>query len=433
MAKRKRDEDADGTPEPANGAKVQRVRHKLQHGTVKLGHAFKVAKGFERQKLSRRRKNAAKESNAKDVQRIDAEAAAVKTLDTSLCARVYLYKLLTKIKAVAESQSLPPEVRKVPTLSTDTAVLNVHARLCNSNPVKEALPAVLKDIEQALGVKIAKENVPNKKRVRAKDHEADEGQQKEKRQARVKDVSDSGGEEEVSLPDDDASDVGLSRFDGRLAPSDDEDDIDDEDLDVETIERRLQAEGIAQKGSKALSRKYDPAADLEVSDDDDEMASPSPEPRKAPALKKSSFVPSLSMGGYISGSGSDVEDIDEKPRKNRRGQRARQQIWEKKYGAKAQHLQNQTGSQSRDQGWDPKRGATDASERRGKEKPSDRSVREEPRKPRDLAAKQSTAEVKVKHRDDEGSLHPSWMAAKIAKEKKAAAPIAFQGKKITFD
>jgi len=78
MPKRKREGDADDAPEPNNGAKAQRVRHKLQQGTVKLGHAFKVAKGFERQKLGRRRKNAIAQSNATDVKRIDAEAAAVK-------------------------------------------------------------------------------------------------------------------------------------------------------------------------------------------------------------------------------------------------------------------------------------------------------------------------------------------------------------------
>ena len=78
MPKRKRGEDIDDAPEPNNGARAQRVRHKLQQGTVKLGHAFKVAKGFERQKLGRRRKNAIAQSNATDVKRIDAEAAAVK-------------------------------------------------------------------------------------------------------------------------------------------------------------------------------------------------------------------------------------------------------------------------------------------------------------------------------------------------------------------
>ena len=39
---------------------------------------------------------------------------------------------------------------------------------------------------------------------------------------------------------------------------------------------------------------------------------------------------------------------------------------------------------------------------------------------------------KKKHNDDEGPLHPSWAAAKAAKDKKSV-PVAFTGKKITFD
>jgi hypothetical protein len=37
-----------------------------------------------------------------------------------------------------------------------------------------------------------------------------------------------------------------------------------------------------------------------------------------------------------------------------------------------------------------------------------------------------------KKRDDTGPLHPSWEAAKRAKEKKAV-PVVFSGKKISFD
>ncbi|KAK0284241.1 hypothetical protein LTR35_005957 [Friedmanniomyces endolithicus] len=431
MPKRKREEDRNGATEPNNGAKAQRVRHKLQQGTVKLGHAFKVAKGFERQKLGRRKKNAIAASNATDVKRIDAEAAAV------------------KIKAVAESPNLPVEVRKPATLSTDTAILNVHARLCNSNPVKEVLPDVLKEIQLALGVKVSKDASANKKRLRAKDHEAlAKGKLKgEARRAETgrgvpnegSEGSDSEGNEDRTSPDEDDFDKRLARYPDQLASSGDEEDEEDEEgeeddkgyLDLDVVNRKLEV----MKQTKAPSQpKYDPAADLELSDDDAGPVSSSPEPRKAPAPKTSAFLPSLSMGGYISGSGSDIEEIDEAPRKNRRGQRARQQIWEKKYGAKAQHLQKQ----DRNKGWDPKRGATEAGGgHRGREKSrqADSSANREPvgKKSDSAGAKRPAAVVKEKHRDDEGSLHPSWAAAKLAKEKKAAAPVAFQGKKITFD
>jgi len=366
-------------------------------------------------------------------------------LDTSACARIYLYKLLGKIKAVAESPNLPPEVRTVGKLSEDVAVLNVHARLCKSNPVKEALPGVLSDVGSALGVRIKDEGGAAGKRVRPKKEETVTTTAKAlpreggKAQLEVegKALEGSASEAEDDIPDD-----GLERFNDRLASSDDDEDEldeDDEDLDVEAIERKLEQEGIARMASKALTPKYDPKNDMEITEDEDDLgdsAASSPEPRKAPALKKSAFVPSLSMAGYISGSGSDIEEIDEAPRKNRRGQRARQQIWEKKFGAKAQHLQKQQdggGKQAggRDAGWDPKRGATDGTEGRniGRKFP-ERATRRQYGK----AARPSVdgARPDPKHRDDDGTLHPSWAAAKLAKEKKVAAPAAFQGKKITF-
>jgi hypothetical protein len=50
---------------------------------------------------------------------------------------------------------------------------------------------------------------------------------------------------------------------------------------------------------------------------------------------------------------------------------------------------------------------------------------------RTAQAKRSS-ETKKPKRDDTGPLHPSWEAAKRAKEKKSV-PVAFQGKKISFD
>ncbi|KAK4549341.1 hypothetical protein LTR36_006338 [Oleoguttula mirabilis] len=441
MPKRKRDGSADvDAGDAALGAQQQRIQYKLKQGTVKLGHAFKIAKGFERQKLGRRKKSAVTEKVEKDVQRIDAEIAALKTLDNAKCAQHHLYKTLSKIKAVVESPKLPAAVAKPTALSTDVAALNVHARLCNSNPVKEALPAVLADVQQALGVPVSEGGKGRKQRLRAKDY-ADvpidgtgKGAGKDKarpipRQDHVEsDASHDEGDGGVPL-DTDGSEDDLEQLNERLASSEDDGGSEDE-IDVETLERQLASEGIRTAHPAQARKIYDHAADLSLSDNGSPTASPSPEPQKAPAPKKSSFLPSLTMGGYISGSGSDIDDdIDVAPKKNRRGQRARQQLWEKKFGTKAKHLQNQ--KPERNEGWDPKRGATDRSERSG----------ERSRKPRDkpfgdrrptAANAQPIDEAKIKHRDDSGPIHPSWEAAKKAKEAKAA-PVAFQGKKITFD
>jgi len=79
MPKRKRE---DGVDEAAGGKgggiKKQRAAHKLDQGVKRVAHAFKLAKGFERQKLSRRRKTAVSKGEDKDVERIDAEIVALK-------------------------------------------------------------------------------------------------------------------------------------------------------------------------------------------------------------------------------------------------------------------------------------------------------------------------------------------------------------------
>jgi hypothetical protein len=82
MPKRKRDvnegNDGGSGEEQGKSLRQRRVEHKLDHGRKLVSRAFKTAKGFERQKLSRRRKTACDKGDAKDVTRIDAEIEAIK-------------------------------------------------------------------------------------------------------------------------------------------------------------------------------------------------------------------------------------------------------------------------------------------------------------------------------------------------------------------
>lgn len=105
--------------------------------------------------------------------------------------------------------------------------------------------------------------------------------------------------------------------------------------------------------------------DIEETSDSDSDAVPAPKKAKlsSSAAKtktntgSSAFLPTL-MGGYISNSESEASDLDIAPslKKNRRGQRARQAIWEKKYGEKAKHF-SKPQQNTRDLGWDARRGA----------------------------------------------------------------------------
>ena len=156
--------------------------------------------------------------------------------------------------------------------------------------------------------------------------------------------------------------------------------------------------------------------------------------------KSTTFLPALSMSGYWSGSGSDSDQgVDEgaggvPARKNRRGQRARQRIAEMKYKENANHLKKQ--AQNRDAGWDARKGArNDDQRRRGKARRflktshggGARSAEHIP-----LGSGANSDPVKPRTRPILGQhLHPSWEAAKKAKEQKMS--IAFHGKKMVFD
>lgn len=351
------------------------------------------------------------------------------TLNTTASAQQQLYKRLLKIKAVAEHPDLSTQVREPLKHSTDAAVLNVTARLCNSNQGKEALAAAVVEVQRALGLDVEGSLSLKKRRKRAKDYE---------NATPPTNGTQAGGQSVTEDPDelsvrrdrtaevdvrDDESEGSFGALQDRLAGSSDESE--------DQVEQRYRAQHLLRKSTEPLSNGYNLAADPSISGSDSEGRSASPEPQKAPAPKKSNFLPSLTMGGYISGSGSELDDdLDAAPKKNRRGQRARQQIWEKKFGTKAKHLKKQ----DRNQGWDPKRGATDGTERRGGSAVR-RDIRASPDYGPDVIRRpKPVTEVKKKKppKDDSGPIHPSWEAAKRAKEKKEA-PVAFQGKKITFD
>lgn len=249
--------------------------------------------------------------------------------------------------------------------------------------------------------------------------------------------------------DDDDDDEAFAAFDSRLASSSESDDEDGPPRSAFDVRALLQAHGSEDEANdsesdisdspqpkKGKSRKQ---STKELSISPSPSASPSPSPTIKP--KASAFLPSLTMGGYISGSES-AEDVDEPVKKNRRGQRARQAIWEKKFGKEAKHVKDggkDSGKGGRNEGWDAKRGATEGG-RGGRGSKFGRGGRGGGMSSGRGAAGSGANGVAVgkskageKHRDDDGPLHPSWIAAKKRKEEKDKMAMPFQGKKITFD
>lgn len=249
--------------------------------------------------------------------------------------------------------------------------------------------------------------------------------------------SDSGEDEEEEDPmaitsDEEDGDVDMDADEDEWAGFEDSDEASDEGLKPGKISDRISSGAIDSSD--------------EDSSEDEEDTSLAPPPKRAAKPKStkqptmtgnSTFLPSL-MGGYISGSES-ASDVDvAPPRKNRRGQRERQAIWEKRYKDKAKHLNKQQQSKG-GVTWDPRRGAVEEGSKpwkRGIKSPFAKQAATgagaPPHSVRPQGANSEPLRPRAKTKpQDTGPLHPSWEARKKVKEKQETA--VFQGKKITFD
>ncbi|KEF51558.1 uncharacterized protein A1O9_12475 [Exophiala aquamarina CBS 119918] len=429
MPKRKREDEArdqdSQIEDQALRIKVSRLRAKLDQALKSLTPALRLARGFERQKLGRRQKAANDDPHT--LLRLREEVIVLKQLQLGETGKNHLIKHLSRTKRIRESPAFIHIYGENPSVAPaqSGAEANVLGRLFNSAPVKQALDAIMKSVFGVLGIpRIHNTN----------------GDQKTKEKGR--------GKEQIALaPEDDEfngfsssashGEVQLDRKPPRLATDG------SEEIDL-TFDHRLAPSAEDGGNSEGLSedQNYE-QRDVSISSTNyEEDVSLSNErthakPRDITTTSKTAFLPSLSMGGYYSGSesGGDDEVGRRSPplpegRKNRRGQRARQQLAEKRFGQRAKHLQKQKTVNLRNSGWDAKRGAVSPPDSMGQRtrqnRPSQRISRGK------IAEKDQAKQYQPKSRDDQGSIHPSWEAAKKRKMQDQGQ-IQFAGKRITFD
>ncbi|KPI39354.1 uncharacterized protein AB675_5153 [Cyphellophora attinorum] len=480
MSKRKRDDlEADSAPiasyyastrrrTTVNQQQLSQFRKTLEQSRKSLHAALRLARGFERQKMGRRQKSASKEPQT--LLRLREEAIILKQLDLEKTAANHLVKSLSKAKRVRESACFVTVYGAEPHLDgvKSTAEGNVLGRLFGSEPVRKAMAAATSEVYRALGIedgaggtakegsgtvqsttKANKEHAMISKRSRVADEELDPMEITTDEEG-----SEEDGEDDELFDDDsfegfsDEEDAGneSGAHGSRQSPS-----ISASDSEA------VDSNEISVSGSAPSSDSSEESEHYSGSDADSAPSShpQQPAPRNGHSLKPTpptttsttAFLPSLSMGGYYD-PGSD-SDSDQEPetipieRKNRRGQQARRQIAEMKYGKNAKHLQKQT--KTKDAGWDARKGAVASSVNTG-----GRNSGAGPRSSRgagqgrgrggsrskDDHARPGQVTEKPKIRDDTGPVHPSWEAAKARKQQAAvmaSGAAAFAGKKITFD
>ncbi|KAH0565488.1 hypothetical protein GP486_001113 [Trichoglossum hirsutum] len=437
------DGNLEAFPGRALDIQERQIEQKIAIGKKALNRALKLAKGFERRKLGRRLKAAGAEGHVADVMRLTSE---IESLKLQMLAEAHIYKTLARSKPVSSSSAFLQRISNaVKATQTDRKTLqdrvenNVVARLYNSNPVKEVTADILKAIQASLGPEATGEYGYQRVQKTQKDDQVQASSPEY--------LASNGGlasEDMDTIVASGVGDKGRQPFDRATNASSSE----DEQTGISKYENRVvdvkdegsdSCHSSVEDDSKEVAQGHDemildPKANLSLSLSplpSESSSAPPPlglrKQKKSLTTPISTFLPSL-MGGYWSGSESaEDESAGQQLRKNRMGQRARRQLWEKKFGMKANHLRDT----ARDKGWDPKRGARTVGDRR-ESKSARNSVRS------------ADAEMKYSRREDrasgggprsvnvsEGPLHPSWEAAK--KAKRQATQATFLGKKITFD
>lgn len=454
MPKRKRSSPSPGSePAPASkpGSRAKHCEKCLADVQKPLVKALRHASNLERQKHSRRKKDATKKNDTKTLNRLETEYETLKALNLEQLADQHLRKTLARVKSLKDAEPLQEYIAGIREGSKDPNTLNVTARLFKVKHVTKVVDGAIESLKSILGITKGKEEAGGAKAQEQKSSKNKETAKTE--DVDMKDASDDGDDpymafsariaEPSSGEDDDEASVAGDERPPSILDSESEHDPDD-DLNAES-----ESENESVAGVEAEGRVGEPSSDEESEESDSESGSDSDEaviPTKKAKITaveakptSSAFIPALSHAAYFSGSESEASDLDVDiaPRKNRRGQRARQKLAELKYGQKAKHLEKAQRSAT----FDPKRGAvsgTDKRQRRGK--PMGRGPQQSGGNAEPLGERKDKKDRKMgigAKRDDKGELHPSWQAAKKAKESKklkidvsGAKPA---GKKVVFD
>ncbi|EIN12616.1 Bud-site selection protein [Punctularia strigosozonata HHB-11173 SS5] len=367
--------------------------------------------------------------------------------ETALKTKIMKDKLLSSNDAVRDavqaelsSTGLAPEPPGTPAAKVHGRLLSSKVLATQINLVVNALRTIL---QPALSPSSADEasaewSEPPPKKSKTKPKELAPHISPALRDAKV---SDSG---EGSDEDGDESDA-------RELVSDDDGDVaaDDAGWESGSVD---DGEGGWESGtvSSDHSDEVEDQSNEEAGETEKKPARPERPPAKAKASIKageSTFLPSLAVGFTRGDSDSEFSDSEAKfadgVKKNRRGQRARRAIWEKKFGRNANHVKKQreeiAAKGSRDRRA-PRAGPGRPGPQRNNDAPrmafhgNDRKLASGANQIQRAQAAHATADAGAKppKRNQDRPLHPSWEAKKRLKEKQSMGIVPAQGTKIKF-
>ncbi|KAI0754958.1 Bud-site selection protein, partial [Daedaleopsis nitida] len=453
------------------------------HGVHEVRKAAKKAVAFELRKVVKRGANTGtRAAKGEDAAELERQLEAVKNADHEQFADTALRTKVLKDKLLAQHADVAGAIAEklagvgtgaVAPQEPGSAAAKVHGRLLSSKTVAEAVRAVVDGLREAVDPSLGKG-----KSARGQGEEEGSGDSEDE---------DEDGDDELAVRPAKGKKPRLVEDEAHGGGSDSEEEaVDDAGWESGTVDGDEGGweSGSVDSGDNGIGIGVADSSDEEEEDEEDEDGESSEDealkPKAKPAAKDtkgkakaastgggSTFLPSLAVG-FTRGD-SDASDLSEDeataadvPRKNRRGQRARRAIWEKKYGNNANHVKsnqqqqqqppnrgrashdprqpqynnNKYGGagaypQQRQGGQGPQRGGRDtySSGGRGATGWSPGAARGGGTSTSMSMSRGGRPGAGAR---EETALHPSWEAKRRLKEKLNPGIVPSQGKKITF-
>ncbi|KAK9234977.1 Bud-site selection protein [Lipomyces kononenkoae] len=442
----KTEENTEALSKRALELKRKLVEQRIYHWNKELGRSLKKAKPFEIQRIVRKLKDSRTSNQADDILKHEQELVAIKTLDTNAIAHGHLWKRLRRNRFLYASQLLPGSSPKVEIDTSengkqrqdaeDAAAIkqDITARLFKNKTVQTTVAEAIDSIVTAVG--LAHNSLDKKK--------------DKKNQQRQPNEDEESAVEEDGLEQSDTDDDDEQGSDDAGGATDDDEGLDDEERKSSPVIDPSGGLRVTRLNTSEDTRHVRDADDVSISELSDEHPEGEYESEEelendarleSAAAKAASNLPQKNVGkttdaklarsvvlpslnvGYISPSASDDEFYDEEriatgssssvQRKNRRGQRARQKIWEQKYGKNAAHLKKKEHERAE---------KAEKKKRRSQER---RAQREQQAIDESVDSTLKKAEQKVV---ENKPLHPSWEA-----RQQKSKNVDFKGKKIVFE
>lgn len=392
--------------------------------------AAKKAKTFETQKLIKRLKDLRKKQPVPpELTDLEEQLVLLKDVDHEAVANTALKTKLKKDKKLSTNEDLQTAIaNELPDLVTPAAsgsnLAKVQGRLLSSKVLASEVATVVKAIEAVVFP------APKKSRDETAEEEDVNGESDSERPVKKTKTRAALAERSGSSEDEGDSDGGSQRLDhlsddeganedgwesgtvGGGSDADSGEDSSDEESDDDEADGFTRAVKSSASATKADAKK--PSSSKTKAD-----------PPAKKSAGESTFLPSLAVG-YTRGDSdaSDVDDeVDAGPKKNRRGQRARRLIWEKKYGQNANHVKTQQAAD---------RNSYDKSRKSFGKPQGSHTSRPQPHAAGAPRPQFSSQPQRPPVRNEEKPLHPSWEAKKKLKEKQNPMIVPSQGKKIVF-